>query len=182
MNDKWFKNGPFTIFDVETTGLSAIKNRIVEIAGVRVETDGTQTRFHSLVNPECRIPYAASRIHKIYDRDVQGESTFAQIGSEFLEFIDGSILVAHNAKFDLAFLQESLNRYGLPLWTGKTMDSILIIKTAYPGLPSYSLQNLRQRFGLGSGFDGPAHRAFADVEWTLEIFSMAMQGIIDSRK
>jgi DNA polymerase III epsilon subunit-like protein len=61
------------------------------------------------------------------------------------------------------------------------MDTIPVIKSAFPGLPSYSLQNLRVHFGLGSGFDGPAHRAFADVEWTIEIFAMAMQGIIDAQ-
>jgi DNA polymerase III epsilon subunit family exonuclease len=181
MSEKWYASGPFTIFDVETTGLSAVKNRIVEIAGIRIALDGSKTRFQSLVNPECRIPYYASKVHKITDKDVQGEPTFAEVGRKFLDFIAGSILVAHNAKFDLSFLQESLNRYGLPLWDGKTMDSIQIIRIAYPNLPSYSLQNLRHHFGLGANFDGPAHRAFADVEWTEEIFAMAMQGLIDSR-
>jgi DNA polymerase III epsilon subunit family exonuclease len=178
---KWHELGPFTIFDTETTGLSPKKNRLVEIAAIRVECDGSQKRYQSLINPECPIPFRATSVHHISDDDVSDAPTFFEVGKEFLEFAEDSTLVAHNAKFDLAFLQESLSRYYLPLWEGKTMDSIPVIKSAFPGLPSYSLQNLRVHFGLGSGFDGPAHRAFADVEWTIEIFAMAMQGIIDAQ-
>ena len=181
-SDKWYKHGPFTIFDLETTGLSAKKNRIVEIAAIRIDLNGEQERFQRLVNPECFIPRHAQAVHHISNEDVDGLPTFEIIGQEFLDFASGTTLVAHNAKFDLAFLQESLLRYNLPLWEDKTMDSIPIIKCAFPGLPSYSLQNLRSQFGLGAGFDGPAHRAFADVEWTIEIFAMAMQGIIDKQK
>ena len=179
--EKWYELGPFTIFDIETTGLSPKNNRIVEIAAVRIEFNGEQERFQSLVNPECFIPRHAEAVHHISNEDVKDMPTFEEVGQEFLAFAAGSTLVAHNAKFDLAFLQESLARYNLPLWNNKTMDSIPIIKCAFPGLPSYSLQNLRSQFSLGAGFDGPAHRAFADVVWTLEIFSMAMQGILDKQ-
>lgn len=177
---KWHELGPFTVFDLETTGMSPKFDRIVEIAAVQVDTDGMQSRFHSLVNPECPIPYQVSQIHNITNDMVAEAPFFAQVGKDFLEFSGNSTLVAHNARFDLAFLQESLNRERLALWQGKTMDSIPIIKSAFPGLPSYSLQNLRFHFGLGTGLEGPAHRAFADVEWTLEIFQMAMQGLIEA--
>ncbi|MCK5845385.1 MAG: 3'-5' exonuclease [Victivallales bacterium] len=181
MNDDkkyWHEHGPFVIFDLETTGMSAMRDRIVEIAGIRVETDGERSKFHSLVNPRIPIPYHAKNVHGISDDDVAGAPMFSKVGIQFLDFARDATLVAHNAKFDLSFLQESLARTGRPLWKGKTMDSIKIIKTAYPGLPSYSLQNLRATFNLGSEFDGPAHRAFADVEWTLEIFEMAMKGLM----
>ena len=177
--EKWYQLGPFTIFDIETTGMSPVNDRIVEIAAVRIDSDGKQSRFQTLVNPGRHIPARASAVHHITDKDVSDAPTFHYAGRDFIGFAKDSTLVAHNARFDLAFLQESLNRTSLPVWGGKTMDSIPVIKAAYPGLPSYSLQNLRTQFGLGSGFDGPAHRAFADVEWTLEIFAMAMQGIID---
>jgi DNA polymerase III subunit epsilon len=176
---KWYELGPFTIFDTETTGMSPRFNRIVEIAAVRVDKNGTHSRFHSLVNPGCKIPLQVSRIHHITDKMVMNAPYFNQVGSEFITFSEGSTLVAHNARFDLGFLQESLNREKLSLWHEKTLDSIPIIKSAFPGLPSYSLQNLRIHFGLGTGLEGPAHRAFSDVEWTLEIFQMAMQGLLD---
>lgn len=176
---KWHELGPFTIFDLETTGMSAVRDRIVEIAAVHVDVDGSHSRFHSLVNPGVGIPPNVTSVHGITNEMVADAPPFARVGREFLEFARSSTLVAHNARFDLAFLQESLFRHGLPVWRDKTMDSIPLIKRAFPGLPSYSLQALRHRFGLGDGF-GQAHRAGADVEWTLEIFQMTMKTLLDT--
>jgi len=175
---KWHDLGPFTIFDLETTGMSPVYDRIVEIAAIKIDCAGTQSRFHSLINPERDIPYQITKLNGITNETVADSPFFKTVGPEFHEFARGTILVAHNARFDLAFLQESLCRNGLDIWNGKTLDSIPLIKQAYPGLPSYSLQSLRQRFGLGDGF-GQAHRAYADVEWTLEIFRMTMKNLLD---
>jgi DNA polymerase III epsilon subunit len=176
---KWYELGPFTVFDLETTGMSPANNRIVEIAAIRIDSDGTQFRFHSLVNPGCPIPYAASRVHHITDDMVCNAPTFHETGIEFMDFARDSTLVAHNARFDLGFLQESLFRTGRELWKGKTMDTIPLIKQAYPGLKSYSLQYLRQRFGLGEDENQQAHRAFNDVEWTLEMLEMTLKVLIE---
>ena len=176
--DKWYHLGPFTIFDVETTGMSPTYHRIVEIAAIRVDTDGKQRRYHTLVNPDCKISSRLTAIHGISDNMVKDADKFTQVGCDFMNFCKGSAaLVAHNARFDLSFLQESLVRTGLPSWEGKTIDTIPLIKRAYPGLTSYSLQNLRFHFGLNNDA-GPAHRAFADVEWTLEIFAMTMKRLL----
>ena len=175
---KWYQLGPFTVFDTETTGMSPSRDRIVEIAAIRIDSQGQRGEFQSLVNPGISIPASASRVHRITDSCVRDYPDFYSIGKRFIEFAAGSTLVAHNARFDLGFLQESLHRYHLPLWQGQTMDSIPIIRKAYPGLPSYSLQNLRISLGLGTEMDGPAHRALADAEWTLEAFAMAMQELI----
>ncbi|MFA6567891.1 MAG: 3'-5' exonuclease [Victivallales bacterium] len=176
---KWHELGPFTVFDVETTGMSPVCDRIVEIAAIRVDIDGFHSRFHSLLNPGIRIPDEVIRIHRISNTMVEKSPSFSSVGKEFMSFAEDSTLVAHNGRFDLSFLQESLSRHGIALWKGKTMDSIAIIKHAYPGLPSYSLQNLQRHFSLGTG-DGQAHRAFTDVEWTLEIFGMSMQRLLDA--
>lgn len=173
----WYQLGPFTIFDVETTGMSPTRDRIIEIAAIRVDTNNTHERFHELVNPERRIPPSASRVHHITDSMVAGADNFSVIGRQFLDFANDTTLVAHNARFDLAFLQESLNRDYLNLWQGKTMDTIPLIKRAFPDLPSYSLQYLRTRFSLGDG-TGQAHRAFADVEWTLEILDITLTALL----
>ena len=175
--NEWHKLGPFTVFDLETTGLSAVYHRIVEIAAIRIDLDGVQARFQSLVNPGCSIPAKVSRVHGITDDMVLNEPKFREVAFDFMEFSKDSTLVAHNARFDLSFLQESLARAGIQTWQGKTMDSIPIIKRAYPGLPSYSLQKLCYTFGLDTEV-GPAHRAFADVEWTLELFGMSMKRLL----
>ena len=178
---RWHELGPFTVFDVETTGMSPVNDRIVEIAAIRVDIDGIHSRFHSLVKPGIRIPDEVIRIHRITNEMVGKSPSFPNVGKDFMAFVQDSILVAHNGRFDLAFLQESLSRHGIALWNGRTMDSITIIRHAYPGLPSYSLQNLQRHFSLGTG-DGQAHRAFTDVEWTLEIFGMSMQRLLDADK
>ncbi len=178
MSNNWYKHGPFTVFDVETTGMSPARDRMVEIAAARIETDGKVTRWQTLLNPGCQIPYAATRVHRITDEMVKDAPSFSDAGFEFLDFARDTTLVAHNARFDLGFLQESLARHGLELWRGKTMDTIRLMKQAYAGLPSYSLQNLRQAFKLDD-YDGQqAHRAAADVEWTIQILGIAMTALI----
>ncbi len=177
--DKWHELGPFTVFDVETTGMSPVRDRIVELAAVRVDLDGEITRFESLVNPNCRIPRQVSRVHCITDEMVQDAPKFSDVGYKFLDIAAGSTLVAHNARFDLGFLQESLARSGLPLWKGRTMDSIRLMKQAYAGLPSYSLQALRRTFQLDDLESGmQAHRAGADVEWTVQLLQIAFTEIL----
>jgi DNA polymerase-3 subunit epsilon len=98
---------PITVFDVETTGLDARRgHRIIEIAGLRIENgeiDETRT-FVSLVNPERLIPWEAKQVNKIRDEDVAGAPGIEEVLPKFLEFAQGSILVAHNANFDMSFM------------------------------------------------------------------------------
>ena len=173
--EKWCKLGPFTIFDVETTGMSPVNDRIVQIAAVRVDCDGYISRFQSFVNPGRVIPAGVIAVHHIDNDMVACAPHFSKVGREFLEFAHNSTLVAHNARFDLAFLQESLNRTGLPLWKGKTLDTLRLLKTTHPGLPSYKLQSLRAIFQLDSEESMQAHRADADVEWTRQILKIALE-------
>ena len=101
---KYYELGPFTIFDVETTGMSAVNDRIVEIAALRVDLNGDISRFQTLVNPDRHIPSGVSRVHHIFDDMVMDAPHFRQVGYDFLKFAKNSTLVAHNARFDLAFL------------------------------------------------------------------------------
>ncbi len=99
---------PFTVFDVETTGLEPRKgHRIIEIAGVRVENGSilSQGTFSSFVNPEREIPWEARQVNKISDEDVKDAPTIDVVLPQFLDFAKGSILFAHNASFDLGFLE-----------------------------------------------------------------------------
>ncbi len=170
----WCELGPFTVFDLETTGMSPVNDRIVELAALRVECDGSVTTFESLVNPGCRIPAAAVSVHHITDAMVDEAPAFPGIARDFLNFAEESTLVAHNAYFDLGFLQESLARCGMPLWKGRTLDSLRLVKKTHPGLPSYSLQSLRAIFQLESPQGLNAHRAGADVFWTRQVLEIAL--------
>ena len=176
----WRKLGPFTVFDVETTGLSPVYDRIVEIAALRIDIDGTESRFSTLVNPHRRIPYSATRIHHITNEMVADAPGFEVVGTQFMEFVSGTTLVAHNARFDLSFLQESLARCGMIPWEGKTMDTVRLAKGVYPGLFSYKLQELRTVLGLECA-NGTAHRAASDVEWTAVLLRKALTVLIEAQ-
>ena len=172
----WYELGPFTVFDFETTGMSPVRDRVVELAALRIDADGGEHAFHSLVNPGCAIPPGVIGIHHITDDMVADAPHFSSVAKAFLEFAEESTLVAHNAIFDLGFLQEGLARCGLPVWRGKTLDSLKLAKRCFPGLASYRLQNLRQVLCLD---DDPgndqAHRAGADVFWTKQLLKLALE-------
>ena len=172
---QWFELGPFTVFDVETTGMSPVRDRIVQIGAVRIDRDGFISRYQTLVNPGKAIPPGVICVHHITDEMVADAPNFSRAGREFLAFAHDSTLVAHNARFDLSFLQESLARTGLPLWKGRTLDTLRLVKTTHPGLPSYRLQALRAIFHLESDDTMQAHRADADVEWTLQVLEIALK-------
>jgi len=178
---EWYELGPFTVYDVETTGMSPSRDRIVEISAVRIDTDNTRTQYSTLVNPLMPIPAYSTKIHNITDEMVNNAPHFGIVGQEFTDFAAGSTLVAHNARFDLGFLQESLNREVLPLWEGKTMDTLPLVKRAYPGLETYKLQSLREVFNLSDDV-GPAHRAYADVAWTVEMLEITLTALMKVTK
>ena len=172
---QWYEMGPFTVFDLETTGMSPVADRIVEIAALRIEVTGDTTEFHHLIHPGRKIPAGASRVHHITDEMVAGAPRFQEIGHDFLKLVRDSTLVAHNARFDLGFLQESLARHGLPLWDGKTLDSLRLARKMCPGLASYSLQNLRRALRLDVQDDKLcAHRAGDDVVWTMRLLELLL--------
>src|SRR3989338_1286458 len=99
---------PLTVFDTETTGLDPRKgHRIIEIAAVRIENGVIQQdkTFSSFVNPERDIPWEAKRVHNISDDDVRNAPSIMTVLPAFLEFSKGTTLFAHNASFDMGFLE-----------------------------------------------------------------------------
>lgn len=101
------------IFDLEATGLSVTKDRIVEIAIVKIDPDGKRTEFHKRLNPEQPIPAEVSEIHGIYDEDIKDAPTFKEIIPELELFIENADFAGYNSnKFDLPMLAEELLRAG----------------------------------------------------------------------
>jgi DNA polymerase-3 subunit epsilon len=112
----------FVAFDLETTGLFPVVNRIVEFGAVRFTLDGRELgTWEQLVNPECVIPPGVTEIHGITDAMVRGQATLAQALPGFLEFLGDTdaILLAHNATFDLPELRGSQDGAGSPSEPGR---------------------------------------------------------------
>lgn len=165
----------FTVFDTETTGLEAATNRIVEIGGIRFDRKGIISRFNSLINPEMAMPAEASRVNGITDAMLKGQPVAATVIPDFLRFAGNSILIAHNAPFDMGFLNAELYRLGKPSLSNKVIDTIPLTKELYPGKPKYALQSLAADFGI-TALD--AHRAEDDARVCMELFLVCVNKLL----
>lgn len=132
------------------------------------------TEFCTLVNPGRPIPAQASAVHGIGDLDVSFAPSFAEAGRELLAFIEGAVIVAHNAPFDLGFLRAECERAGLPVPRNLSYDTIALAKTAVPGLPSYALGKLAASFGIAQK---EAHRGADDARVCMELFGRCVASI-----
>ncbi len=172
---KLLPNSTFVAFDFETTGLDAGIERILEIGAVKfvmAQSDGgwvanPAATYQSLVHPGRQIPSRASEVHGIYDADVVNAPSFAAVAPDFLAFIQGTCLIAHNAPFDSGFLMAETKRVGMAPPKNTVFDTIAIAKSTISGLPSYSLVNLAKSFAIKQT---SAHRGDDDARVCMEIF------------
>jgi len=157
---------PLVGFDLETTGVNVDRDRIVQIALVRIEPGGARRTFETLVNPECPIPPEASAVHGITDADVRDMPTFGQIRRDVEEVLADADLAGFNSvNFDLPLLQAELRRVGSHFDFGgiRHLDAMRIFHAMEPRDLTAAL-----RFYCGKDLVG-AHGALADTEATLEI-------------
>jgi len=159
----------FVAFDTETTGLSPIEDRVVEIAGAAFGPDGSPLGcFEQLVDPGIPIPEALTQIHGITDAMVQGKPRIEQVLPEFLRFAGDAVLVAHNAPYDVSMLMVTLLKMGaVPTPGNLVLDTCTLARAAFPGARDYRLGTIAEHLGIARG---RAHRALADVEACREVF------------
>lgn len=181
--DKIIDEVDFTIFDTETTGLDPESgDRIVEIAGIRFRGKARLGIFQKLINPQRPISPAAFQVNKISPGMLKDAPTVDIILPDFMNFIRGSILCSYNASFDLAFLNSELRLCGFKPLEGVTVADVLkMAKRLLPGMERYALWFVADKLGIRSKQE---HRAFSDVELTLEVFNrlkelLNIKGIFD---
>ena len=166
---------PLVAFDLETTGVMVERDRIVEIALVRVELDGSRRTFRSLVNPEVPIPPGATAVHGISDDDVRDAPTLAALAGEVVAFLDGADLAGFNSvRFDAPLLENELRRVGCEVSFAdrRHLDAFSIFCRMEP-------RTLTAAYAKYCGKDlTDAHSALADVEATLEVLD-AQVGLYD---
>lgn len=157
LND-FLRQTTFVAFDTETTGLLALSHHIVEIAAVKFRLDSEKTeQFQELVNPGVPMPEEVIAIHGISDQMVAGAGSIAEVLPRFIEFCgQDSILIAHNAPFDISFVAQELKRTGLSFGPIRVIDTVDIFRKFYPRLPRYSLLALAKQFRVA---DSQSHRA-----------------------
>jgi len=151
---------PFAVIDFETTGLyPAVGDEIVEIGVVRIEDGALGKRWSQLVNPGRAMDPTAVQVSGIQPETLLKEPPFEDVADTFLEYLGDAVIVAHNAEFDLAFLQYKLVRIGRPQLPNPVLDTLEIARAQDDSGPN-ALGILANRLGI----EGPhAHRALDDA-------------------
>lgn len=160
------------IFDTETTGLDPKDgHRVVEIGAVEISNlIPTGRVFHVYINPERDMPEEAFRVHGLSGEFLSGQKKFAEIASEFLDFIEDSPLVAHNAEFDVRFLNAEFGLLKLPpLAPARIVDTLAMARRLNPGSPA-SLDALCQRYGVDLS-RRDKHGALLDARLLAEVYA-----------
>ena len=129
-------DGSFVVFDIETTGFSAIYDKIIEIGAVKVEKGVITERFSRFVNPQRPIPYRIEELTKINDSMVMDADTIDKVLPEFLEFVKDSVLVAHNAEFDMSFIMHNATALGYE-YDFTYADTVTLARALIPTIGKY---------------------------------------------
>jgi len=163
------------IVDVETTGVSPSSDRVIEVAIVRVSDGRVVEEFSSLVDPERRLSHRIWSLTGITDEHLRGAPLFRQIKDDLLRLLDGSILVAHNARFDYGFLRKEFEREKIG-YSARCLCTARLSRMLFPQFRRHSLDAIIERFSLGCPH---RHRALDDAKVLWDFMSL-VKGTIGS--
>ncbi len=156
----------YVVFDIETTGFSAIYDKIIEIGAVKVEKGNITDTFSVFVNPERPIPFRIEQLTGINDSMVIDAETIEQVLPKFLEFSEGCVMVAHNAEFDMSFIMNNAERMGIHR-EFTYADTVTLARALIPNIGKYKLDNVAKALGVSLEHH---HRAVDDAGCTARIF------------
>ena len=159
-------DGSFVVFDLETTGFGAKSNQIIEIGAVKVENRQIVDTFSTFVNPERPIPFNITKLTSIDDNMVAGSPNIDVILPKFLEFCGDSVMVAHNASFDMGFITQKARERGYDI-DFTVIDTVSMSRALLPELSKYKLDTVAKALGVSLENH---HRAVDDAGCTAEIF------------
>lgn len=160
----------FVAFDTETTGFYPVQDKIIELSAIKFKIDGTILgKFDELIDPQMAIPVASSKVHGLYDADVQGKPLVKEILEKFVEFIgDKSVLVAHNADFDLKFLGAEMIINKIPLPPVDIWDTLGLSRAFIKNIMNHKLETLVNHYDFkADGF----HRALTDSMYLVHLMN-----------
>lgn len=157
----------FSIVDIETTGGSH-GNRITEIAAVKTDGIRVLDSFETLINPGIFIPKSITLLTGITNEMVKNAPVFDEISSKFLNFLEGTIFVAHNVSFDYSIIKNHFEDVAIP-FNYKKLCTVRLSRSIMPNHPSYSLGKLCRALGIQNN---NRHRAMGDAEATTKLFHL----------
>lgn len=175
LTSSYYEGAVFTAFDTETTGLNKHSDRIIEIGAVKFDKNGIIDSFSSLINPNIKLPRICYELSGINDEMLLNAPTINQILPDFFRFISSTKLVAHNANFDVNFINCEAERFNLPIISKPcvpALDTVQISRFCFPNFESHKLQYLANIFSINPG---NAHRAYDDAVVCMEVFIRALE-------
>ena len=168
--DPLLEEAELVVFDLETTGLSAERNRICEVGAVRVRALELEDSFQALVNPGGPLPEQIGRLTGLRDQELRLAPAASTVVRRFLAFAGEATLVAHNARFDQRFLERQLDRMQGRRLAEPPLDTAALARRLLEGrVRRCSLASLAHYFGVSAT---PCHRALPDAEATAEVLIM----------
>ena len=156
----------YVVFDIETTGFSPEKNRIIEIGAVKVEDGKITDKFSTFINPDVPIPFDIEQLTGINDSMVLDAPRIDIVLPQFLEFCRGCAMVAHNAAFDIGFITYNAHSLGLE-FSPTVLDTVALARLLLPNLNRFKLDTVAKAVGVSLENH---HRAVDDAGATAEIF------------
>ena len=162
----------YIFVDTETTGIDRKKERLLEVACIEVvDRKTTGLQLHQYINPEQEVGEGAFRVHGISWEKVKHEPVFAEVADSIIEMLKGRIFVAHNAPFDMGFLNEEFKRAGYDFQIGRdveVLDTLALAKKIYPGQKN-SLDALCNRLSIDRS-SRILHGALLDTQLLIQVY------------
>ena len=163
--------GTYVVFDLETTGFSSAKDKIIEIGAVKVENGEITDKYSTFVNPKIPIPFRITQLTSITDEMVMESPEIETILPQFLKFVGDAVLVAHNASFDVSFIEENCRQQGIePDFT--SVDTVGLARVLLPTLSKFKLNVVAKALNISQEHH---HRAVDDARVTAEIYVKFIQ-------
>lgn len=160
-------NSKFCVVDVETTGLSPHNCRIIEIGIIKIEDRSITDKYSNFIHPGCPIPYNITALTGIDDDDVLDAPSFDDIAYDILDFLEGSVIVAHNVSFDVGFLTQEFARSGITNFRPVQVCTVKLARRLFPELRSRKLGSVCKYLRIKNEDE---HRAQSDARATARIF------------
>lgn len=156
----------YVVFDLETTGFYPDSCKIIEIGALKYKNKKLASEYSVLINPEVNLPEEITNLTGIKEEDLSDKKTIEEVLPEFLGFIEDLPLVAHNASFDISFIEENIKRLNLNPLTNQVIDTLELSRIYIPRAYNHKLETLKKYFHLEYG----SHRSVDDCRTTNYVY------------
>ena len=164
------KDTTYCVLDLETTGFSAVTEKITEVGIMKLKNGEVIDEFSCFVNPEKHIPQRVTEVTNITDEMVKDAETIDKVFPKILDFLGDSVIVAHNAGFDVGFLKQNAKNLGYD-FDYTYLDTLSLAKDLFPEYKKYKLGKIAENLGIKVEV---AHRALDDVDTTVKVFKVML--------